>query len=42
MFDFIETKSNIKDGYPPKPEPKPEPTATAVGGEKKKEKLRSG
>ena len=29
ILDFIETKSNIKDGDPPKPEPKPEAAASS-------------
>jgi len=33
ILDFIETKSNIKDGDPPKPEPK----AEAAASEEKKE-----
>ena len=37
ILDFIETKSNIKDGDPPKPEPKPEPTPAAAASEEKKE-----
>ena len=37
ILDFIETKSNIKDGDPPKAEPKPEPTPPAAASEEKKE-----
>jgi trigger factor len=32
ILDFIETKSNIKDGEPPKAEAKPEPKAEPVAG----------
>jgi trigger factor len=42
ILDFIETKSNIKDGDPPKPEPKPEPTATATASEEKSEEKKEG
>ena len=38
ILDFIETKSNIKDGDPPKPElPAPAPEAAASKAEEKKE-----
>ena len=40
ILDFIETKSNIKDGDPPKPEPKPE--AAASKSEEKSEEKKEG
>ena len=36
ILDFIETKSKIKDGDPPKPEPKPDDAASKLGREEAK------
>jgi trigger factor len=38
ILDFIESKSNIKDGDPPKPEPKAEPAAEAAASKSEEKK----